>query len=209
LIQIYTGDGKGKTTAALGLLLRAVGAGLRVALLQFDKGPPETREGPIGPTGTGKAGRDSPSGDPAPGGPSEKSVYYSERNVLRTLKNVRLIVTGCGRVQPGGGFRFGCTEADRREAERGLREAKALVEGNGFDMVILDEILSAADTGLIEEAAVLEIVAAARRRPELELVLTGRGASEVIMERADLVTEMRKVKHYFDRGVGARPGIEY
>ena len=166
-VQIYTGDGKGKTTAALGLALRAAGAGLRVYFGQFIK-----------------------NGD------------YSELTGLARFAD-------CITVAQFGLGRFVGREpapADREAAQRGLQEIRRALVSGAYDLVIGDEANVAASRGLIEEADLLALIDL--RPPQVELVLTGRGAPAVVLARADLVTEMRAVRHYYDRGVGARVGIE-
>jgi len=166
MIQIYTGDGKGKTTAALGLTLRATGAGMRVYFGQFIK--------------TG-------------GTSEEKCLKAAFPNVV---------------FEPyGGGFVRGqATAKQKQEAGEGLeRASRALMSGN-YDLVILDEINVAVRLGLVEEASALDLMRSCPER--VELVLTGRGATQAMMDAADLVTEMRCIKHYFEQGVPARVGIE-
>ncbi|MFC1706862.1 cob(I)yrinic acid a,c-diamide adenosyltransferase, partial [Planctomycetota bacterium] len=179
-VHAYYGGGKGKTTAAIGLAVRAAGAGLKVAFLQFDKGWDR-----------------------------ERGEHYAERAILRSIPGIELVVTGCGRIREDGTFRFGVEAADRLEAERALTESQALLSG-GYDLVVLDEALAALAYGLVTEEELLGILEAhaAAGRP-CELVLTGHKLPESIKSRADLVTHMRKVKHYFDNGVAARPGIEF
>lgn len=166
-IHIYTGDGKGKTTAALGLVLRAVGAGKRVCLIQFLK-----------------------TGD------------YSEIKALRQLKpQVRIEQFGTGRFVRGRP-----TAEDRAMAEKGLDAALLALAGGEHDLVILDEINVAGALGLVEVQAVLKGLQ--ERASHVEVVLTGRRAPSAWCEAADLVTEMQARKHYFERGVTARVGIE-
>ena len=179
-LHVYTGDGKGKTTSCVGLAVRAVGAGHRVVFIQFDKGYDGQNE------------------------------HYSERKVLRTLAGLRLEPTGRERIQPDGTFRFGVLPGDREEAQRGLALARAAVASSEVHLVILDEVLSAQQYHLITEADLLALLEAWRDagRP-CELVLSGRTRLSSVLDQADLVTEMRKVRHYFDAGVPAREGIEY
>ncbi len=179
MIQFYTGEGKGKTTAAIGLAIRALGAEKRVAFVQFDKGHEPGRED------------------------------YSERGVLRGLKGLDLLPTGCERRRPDGTFRSDVTDEDRAEARRGLEIVGKLVEEGKHDVIVCDEILASVTTGLIEKGDVEAVLDLHGGRPEVELVMTGRCTETGLLERADLVTEMRKVKHYFDTGVKARKGIEY
>lgn len=178
-VQIYTGDGKGKTTCSVGLLVRALGSGLKAAFVQFDKG-------------------------------FHGEEHYAERNILRTLPGLDLFPTGCERMRPGQPFRFGVLPEDLAEAERGLAIVMDLIEHPRHQLVVLDEVLSAIPYHLLKEEQVQAILEAYEKagRP-FELVLTGRRASQAIMDRADLVTEMKQVKHYFEAGVAARPGIEY
>jgi cob(I)alamin adenosyltransferase len=173
LIHIYTGAGKGKTTVALGLALRAVGAGLRVAIVFFDKG--------------GKV--------------------YSERESLEKL-GVDYFSTGMERFNPETGeFRFGVTKEDVFEAKKGLRTAKRVLQGGKYDLVILDEINTVAAQKMVDTADVLKLLEA--KPKNVELVLTGRGASQEILDKADLITEMYEIKHYYRKGVKARKGIDY
>jgi len=167
-VQVYTGNGKGKTTAALGLAFRAVGRGLRVCVFQFVKG----------------------------GG------LYGEHLLAEKLAPLLTIVQG-GR--PGWVNKQDITE-DRKVAQEALEEVKRLLTSGDYDVVVLDEINGATGFGLIDVEQVLELI---RLKPEkVELVLTGRNAAEEVIEAADLVTEMREIKHYYSAGVPARKGIE-
>jgi cob(I)alamin adenosyltransferase len=167
-VQVYTGNGKGKTTAALGLALRAVGRGLRVCVFQFIKG----------------------------GGPYGEHLIAEKMAPLLTI-----IQTG----KPGWVNTQDITE-DRQLAQEALEQAKKLLTSGDYDLLVLDEINGAAGFGLIDVEQVLELIS---MRPErLELVLTGRNAHERVIEAADLVTEMREIKHYYKAGVPARVGIE-
>lgn len=168
-IQLYTGNGKGKTTAALGLSLRAAGHGLKVQIVQFMKG----------------------------------WIDYGELNGVRMLgDNVRIHQAGrdtfVNRESPD--------PEDVRMARDGWELAKRIILDRQADVVVLDEINCAVDFGLLPENEVLAVL---RRKPEgMELILTGRGATAGLIEIADLVTEMREIKHYYSRGVDARVGIE-
>jgi cob(I)alamin adenosyltransferase len=179
VIQFYIGDGKGKTTAAIGLAIRALGAGKRVGFVQFDKGH-----------------------DPG-------AEDYSERRVLRSLDRFELIATGCQRRRSNGGFRTTNTPEDRAEARRGLAAVERLLETGEHDLIVCDEILTCITTGLIEAGDVARILDLYAGRADVELVMTGRCTDEALIARADLVTDMRKVKHYFDAGTKARKGFEF
>ncbi|MCL1812501.1 MAG: cob(I)yrinic acid a,c-diamide adenosyltransferase [Treponema sp.] len=167
-IHVYTGNGKGKSTAAFGLALRAAGAGMRVYIGQFMK------------TGT----------------------YYEIRAFRKHLPMISLeqYGSGCliGKEGPG--------KADFAAAQSGLEKSRSALTGGMYDMVILDEIIVAAYLDLISEQDILDLIEA--KPPGVELVLTGRYAKQSVTERADLVTEMVEVKHYYNQGVLARDGIE-
>jgi cob(I)alamin adenosyltransferase len=179
VIQFYVGDGKGKTTAGIGLAVRALGAGKRVAFVQFDKGHEPGRE------------------------------RYFERRVLRGLEGMELFATGCERRRADGSFRADVTAEDRAEARRGLEILRRLLDEGKHEVVIADEILACVTTGILDQHDVEAILDLHGGREDAELVMTGRCSDQALIERADLVTEMRKVKHYFDAGVKARKGIEY
>jgi len=167
-VQVYTGNGKGKTTAAFGLALRATGHGLKVHMIQFMKG----------------------------GGP-----YGEHAAAERLAPWLKVSITGrSGWVKKGAP-----APEDISEAQRALALAKQALSGD-YDLVILDEANGAVDFGLIAVEELLALIAA--KPPRVELVLTGRNAHEKIMEAADLVSEMREVKHYFNKGIDFRVGIE-
>jgi cob(I)alamin adenosyltransferase len=167
-VQVYTGNGKGKTTASLGLALRAVGRGLKVCVFQFIKG----------------GGR------------------YGEHLAAEKLAPLLTIIqTG----RPGWVDTKDITE-DRRVAQEALVRAEELMTSGQFDLFVCDEINGAVGFGLIDVEQVLELIS---RKPEkTELVLTGRNAHQLVIEAADLVTEMLEIKHYYKAGVPARTGIE-
>jgi len=167
LVQIYTGAGKGKTTAALGLALRASGAGFSVYVQQFIKG--------------------------------------SKCSEMRSLAMIdRIKIDQCGH----GCFIKGKPGKDDVEyARRGLARARRMMVSGKYDLVILDEVNNAIQLGLIKSDEVLDVITAKPRT--VELVLTGRGCPKMIMEHADLITEMKKIRHPFDKGIAARRGIEY
>lgn len=177
-LHVYTGDNKGKTTAAIGLAIRALGAGLRVMLIQFDKG-------------------------------FDSDEHYSERKILRTLPGLTLHATGCERMRPGEKFRFGVNDADRAEARRALDLANAAIDSAGTDLLILDEILSAIHYHLVREDEAQALIDRWEIKRPFDFVFTGRRASQRVIERAGLVTDMTKIKHYFDNGIPARRGYDY
>lgn len=165
--QVYTGDGKCKTTAALGLIVRAVGAGLRVYLGQFIKG-----------------------------------AEYSEIKLLRArFPEVTLEQYGAGRF-----IRNRPSPEDILAGREGLARLRAALCSGSYDIVIADEANTAMAVGLFTEQELLDLLA--DKPDSVELILTGRGAGARVRERADLVTEMKCIKHYFDAGVAGRPGIE-
>lgn len=167
LVHVYTGCGKGKTTAALGLAMRMAGWGGRVIVIQFLKGG-------------------------SPGGEQQFAARYQPFEIIKLNKGNTL------KQSP---------EELLPVTERTFTLALETVSRDDYDMVVLDEILVAVNKGLLSTARVLELIA--HKSPQVELVLTGRGAPPEIIERADLVTEMKPVKHPYDRGITARPGIEY
>lgn len=178
-VHVYYGYGKGKTTTAIGLAIRALGAGKKVAFVQFDKGF------------------------------DGKNEHYSERHVLRKIEGIDLHATGCERIQPDGKFRFKNREEDFEEAKRGLEIARGLVEKGEQDLLVLDEILAAVAYHLLKKEDVMALLDLHDKGRRCELVLTGHRIWDELEGRVDLVTEMRKVKHYFDDGMKAREGIEY
>ncbi|MBN1294469.1 MAG: cob(I)yrinic acid a,c-diamide adenosyltransferase [Candidatus Latescibacteria bacterium] len=166
-IQVYTGDGKGKTTAAIGLVIRAVGAGKNVFFAQFMKG---------------KAS--------------------SEIKALKLLGDA-VTIRRYGREN----FIFSSPgKEDIRIAAEGLREVKKNIISGTYDVVILDEANVAVYYNLFTVPDLLDVIDS--RPGNVELVITGRNAAPEIIAKADLVTEMREVKHYFSKGVKARKGIE-
>jgi len=166
-IQIYTGDGKGKTTAALGLSMRAAGAGLKVYIGQF-----------------------------------MKRGEYSEIKALKRFSDmITLEQFGTGAV---------ITETpssdDIEAAQNGLAKIKEILSSGQYDIVIMDEANVAVTCNLISEQDLLDIITL--KPPHVEFIITGRNAGNRLVEKADLVTEMKAVKHYFDQGQKARIGIE-
>ena len=167
LVIVNTGNGKGKTTAALGLAFRALGHGFRVLMVQFIKG----------------------------------SWKYGELESAKKFENFTLIPMGRGFVSTDGKI----AEEDRKAAGEALSYAQAHMKD--YDMVILDEVIYAIGFGLID---VKEVVNLIKEKPAgVHLVLTGRNAPEEILERADLVTEMREIKHPYQKGIKAQRGVEF
>lgn len=168
-IQVYTGNGKGKTTAAIGQAIRALGAGLRVCMIQF-----------------------------------MKDYHYSELNILEKLSDQFSL------------YRYGNdrfvfkkekpTAALLSEMQKGVQHAHKIIQSGVYDVVILDEICVSVYFQLIEENAVIELL---KSKPgPVELILTGRYCSPSVLERADLITTMNEDRHYYQKGVLARKGIE-
>jgi len=169
LVQVYTGNGKGKTSAAFGLALRAAGRGLKVYIIQFIKG----------------------------------GFDYGELYVIDMIPNITLKAFGRGKfitdIPP--------SKQDYELAQAAFSLSKEIVESGKYDVVILDEINVAVQLDLVEVHDVVKLI---KDKPKhVELVLTGRYASNKVVEVADLVTEMQEVKHPFRVGTGARMGIEY
>jgi len=165
--QVYTGNGKGKTTAAIGLAVRAAGAGLKVFIAQFIK-----------------------MGD------------YSEIKALKRFSDLITVEQfGLGRFTNGKP-----TPEDIKAAQKGLERVRSVVAADEYKIVILEEANVAVMLGLFAVQDLLKIII--NKPHDMELVITGRGASPRIIENADLVTEMKPIKHYFQKGVPARVGIE-
>ncbi len=172
LVLVNTGDGKGKTTAALGTVLRAVGYGWQVLILQFVKG-------------TWK--------------------YGEMEGVQRLAPNVELVIMGKGFYKI---LNDDLPEEVHRQAARdALAFAHEQMLSGKYDLIVLDEINVAVQTGLLRVEDVLALLD--ERPPWLHLILTGRGAPPEVIERADLVTEMREIKHPYQQGIKAQRGIDY
>jgi len=169
LVQIFTGDGKGKTSAALGAVLRALGHGLRVYFVYFMKG-------------------DYP---------------YGERSILSSLSNVDMASFGQkGFVDPAN-----VKPEEKEQARLALAAAREAMLSGNYDLVVLDEVNLAVAWKLVELDEVVRLI---NDKPQnVELILTGRRADAKLVQMADLVTEMLKIKHPYDKGIKARQGIEY
>lgn len=165
-VHVYTGNGKGKTTAALGLSLRAISAGKKVFFGQFIKG-----------------------------------MDYSELESQKYLPNFK--------IQQFGRDCFiykDPTDEDIRIAREGLEICRQILNSDEYDIVVLDELNIATYYKLFSPDEVIEILK--NRNPHIEVIITGRYSDEKIIEFADLVTEMKEIKHYYCKGVEARKGIE-
>lgn len=166
-VHVYTGNGKGKTTAAFGLALRAICAGKKVYIGQFIKG-----------------------------------MKYSELDAVKYLPNLTIEQYGRNcfiKNQP--------TQQDIDLAQNGLKKVEETILSGQYDIVILDEINVAIYYKLVETSQVVDIIK--KRQENVEIVLTGRYAPEEIIDIADLVTNMQEIKHYYQKGVMARKGIEF
>jgi len=171
-IQIYTGNGKGKTTAAVGLAVRAAGNNYKVAMVQFLKG---------GETGELESAK-------------RLAPYF---NIFRFEKK--------------RGFFWTLSEEEKEELKEEIQEAyrfcRKIMDEKQYDILIMDEVMGAINNKLISEEQMLELME--NKPKEMELIMTGRNVPEKIFEKADLVTEMKDLKHYFEKGVPARKGIEF
>ena len=165
-IQVYTGNGKGKTTAAIGLAIRGLGDGLKVYFCQFLKG--------------------------------------QDSGEIKFLKNFSkgIFIDRSGRKS----FVKNVQHTDIKEAQRSFKRVSRIIKEGKFDIIILDEIFSALSLNLIHSNELIALLIS--KHPPVELVLTGRNAPKKIIAMADLVTEMKEIKHYYRRGIRARRGIE-
>ena len=171
-VQIYTGNGKGKTTAAVGLGVRAAGDGYSVFMVQFLKS---------GSTG-------------------------ELESIKKLAPNFKIF-----RFEKKRGFFWTLNDEEKAELKLEIQEAYRFcletLENNKCDILIMDEIMGALSNELVSKEQLLQLIEA--KPDNMELILTGRNVPEEIIDRADLVTEMREIKHYFSKGVPAREGIEY
>ncbi len=169
-VHIYCGDGKGKTTAAIGLAVRAAGGGKRVLITRF-----------------------------------LKTDHSGEVKAIKALPEIE--VTPCER---SFGFFSNMTKEQKKEAKAyysQLLESTLMRSKEGFDLLVLDEIMAVCNYGLVEESRVLDFLKNCSEG--LEVILTGRNPSERLMEEADYISEIKKIKHPYDKGIKARKGIEY
>lgn len=170
LVIVFTGNGKGKTTSALGMALRAWGQGLKILVLQFIKG----------------------------------GAVYGELMACRKMPGFEIRAMGEGFIRNS---REDQMDAHRRAAREALNAAREEIAGGRWDMLILDEINYAVGFGLVTGEEVLELIKL--KPPALHLVLTGRNAPAGVIEAADLVTEMKEIKHPYAKGVKAQKGVEF
>ncbi|MFH0789766.1 MAG: cob(I)yrinic acid a,c-diamide adenosyltransferase [Pseudomonadota bacterium] len=168
--MIFTGDGKGKTTAALGLALRASGHGQRIFILQFLK----------------------------------SQRFTGEQLGLIPLPGVEMMIGGVGFLP---GPKSPTFRLHQEAAEKSLDVAWEILKSGRYDLVVLDEIGTAISKGVLSEDRVLEVIR--QRHEKTHLVMTGRGMSDRLMDQADTVTQMNCLKHGFQQGLKAQPGIEY
>jgi cob(I)alamin adenosyltransferase len=167
MIHVYTGNGKGKTTAAIGMAIRAAGAGNKVFFAQFVKGR-----------------------------------HYSELNILKDIPSIVVKQYGleCFIVHTPA-------ECDIQAARDGLQEITSVIESGSYDLIILDEACIALYYNLFTLEELLDVVNLLK--PQNELIITGRYAPRELIARANLVTEMKEIKHYYSKGTEARKGIEF
>lgn len=169
-VRVITGEGKGKTTAAIGFGWQAVASGMKVLMIQFLKAPESSGE-------------------------QFASQAFGPQLTMKSMGRKGFI------------YRGGQDPRDRALALDALEEARQALESGGFDMIILDEVNVAVHLGILDVEQVAALIDS--RPKEIDLLLTGRDASKEVIERADSVLEMKKIKHHFDAGVPARKGIEY
>ena len=173
MVQVYTGEGKGKTTAAFGLAVRAAGQGLRVHIYQFLKGESKL---------------------------SGEFLGLQKCQLPVVWRRFQDQVTPI--------FSEECDEGQLRQSlQDAMDEIRETLKNEQLDVLILDEINVAVGNGWLPLESVLDLID--RKPPDVEFVFTGRGAPAALMEAADLVTEMREVKHPFQKGIDARKGIEF
>lgn len=167
LVMVFTGNGKGKTTAALGMALRAWGQGLKILIIQFIKG----------------------------------DQTYGELFAAQRMEGLEIRPRGEGFIRGGN------LEPHRLAAKKALEEAERELKSGQWDMIVVDEIIYALGFELVTQEDVLKLITA--KPPETHLVLTGRNVPQSIIDQADLVTEMKEIKHPFAQGITAQKGVEF
>ncbi len=182
LVHVLSGGGNGKTTSAIGIVVRACGRGMKVAFVQFLKNAVSSELAPMHQMGVEIIG----------------GAVYSERHGAGLPEN--------GATEFFGGS-FKADQLDRKLVREAFKKAMDFSGSGEYDLVVLDEIFGAMRAGLVGEADVLGLLA--QKAPRCELVLTGRGATPAIETAADYVTHVEKIKHPFDAGVTSRCGIDY
>ncbi|DAB20678.1 TPA: cob(I)yrinic acid a,c-diamide adenosyltransferase [Candidatus Gastranaerophilales bacterium HUM_21] len=173
-IQVYTGNGKGKTTASLGLAMRALGRGWKVLIVMFTKG----------------------------GNDYGELIFFS--TLCPELKDkVKIVQAGLDRIV----YSTNMSADDSKQIQKGWEIAKKAIQNDEYQLIILDEANIALDLKLIDLNEMIDVL---KNKPEeMEIVLTGRNAKEEIIDIAHLVSEIKPVKHYWDKGIKARKGIEF
>ena len=169
MLHIYTGNGKGKTTAALGLAARFLGHHKNVCIIQFMK----------------------------------KNIEYGEITFFETIPNIDIIQFGT----PDFVDKKNPKKIDINEAVKGFQKAKEIILSKKYDLIILDELNVALDFDLVSLEEVLPFIN--EHKDGLEIVITGRYAPAELLEIADLITEMKEIKHYYQKDISAREGTEY
>jgi cob(I)alamin adenosyltransferase len=195
LVHLYTGHGKGKTTASLGLAIRAIGHGFSVYMIQFLKGGGYTGE-VITVNNVLQAMEIKQFGKECVDEQKQTKLTGYNGNMVRSHEN-------CG----GCRYCFTIDEEEKLHAQRGFSLAKKIAASGDYDVVILDEVCGAINEGLVELDQVLELTK--KKHKKTELLLTGRDAPSGLIKIADYVSHVEKVKHPFDKGIEARRGIEF
>ena len=189
LVHVYTGDGKGKTTASLGLAMRALGANLRVYMIQFLK------SADTGELYTVKRYL-----------PNMKIVQFGVEAINDKQSRIYEFVPRSKKEKTSSKFTFQPDEAEREACRRGMEHAHNVIGSGEYDLVILDEINCALNKDIVPIEKVLNLV---KNHGNVELVFTGMGAPEKIKEVADYVSYIKKIRHPWEKGIKARKGIEY
>jgi cob(I)alamin adenosyltransferase len=203
LVQVYTGEGKGKTTASMGLAMRAIGQGFKVYIVQFLKGGSYTGEFVTACEYL----------------PSEKIMFIQcGKGCLKSHKQLKIDTLSktdpefitvrdeekCGSCR----YCFTVDDSEEKNIERSFDHAREIAKSGEWDILIMDEINCVAASGLISPEKVVSLMK--EKHPNCELILTGRNAPELIKESADLVSYVKEIKHYYNtKGILARRGIEY
>jgi cob(I)alamin adenosyltransferase len=174
MFLVITGNGKGKTTSAIGTAIRGLGWGKKTAIVFFDKG----------------------------------GSHYGEQHIFDLLQDsISVLRFGQQRFnEKTGKFRIKNTDEDRKEAKKGVAEVMMLYKQNYF-LIICDELINCLNLGLVDKKSIINLIAKCPK--ETHLLLTGRNAPPWMIKKADLVSEVKEIKHYFKKGVKALKGIDY